>query len=52
MRINIVIYLYFNFYFIYIFELYMDFNEDSPLGQQFNANPYEYLQNYIRNMNN
>lgn len=30
----------------------MDYNEDSILGEVFYQNPYEYLQNYIRNMNN
>lgn len=30
----------------------MDGNDDAPLGEAFKANPFEYFQNYVRNMNN
>lgn len=27
-------------------------DNDPPLGEEFMANPYEFLQTYVRNMNN
>lgn len=36
----------------YFFENIMEFGQEVPLGQAFYNNPYEYLQNYVKNMNN
>ena len=30
----------------------MEFSDDAPLGEEFYKNPLEFMQNFVRNMNN